>query len=76
MGSEKRLKDLENHQRMHRKYWLKCLGLQKKYPSHDIVPLKFKLKCNQKQNLAAPKPENLIQKQNYTMLSQNTHLGL
>jgi hypothetical protein len=28
-GSEKLLKDLENHQRIHRKNCLKCLGLQK-----------------------------------------------
>jgi hypothetical protein len=28
-GSEKRLEDLENHQRIHRKYGSKCLDLKK-----------------------------------------------
>jgi hypothetical protein len=28
-GNEKRLKDLKNNQRIHRKYSLKCLDLQK-----------------------------------------------
>jgi hypothetical protein len=39
-GSEKLLKDLENHQRIHRKYRLKCLDLQQIYTSRDTVPLK------------------------------------
>ncbi len=29
--------DLENNQRIHRKYRLKCLDLQEKYPSRDTV---------------------------------------
>jgi hypothetical protein len=29
MGVLKSFEDLENHQRIHRKYRLKCLGLQK-----------------------------------------------
>ncbi len=29
IGSEKLVKDLKNHQRLHRKYCLKCLSLQK-----------------------------------------------
>jgi len=38
VGREKLLKDLKNHQRIHRNYWLECLDL-KKYPSRDTVPL-------------------------------------
>ncbi len=37
----KLLKDFENHQYMHRKYQLKCLGLQEKYPFRDTVLLNY-----------------------------------
>ncbi len=41
-GSEKLLKDLENRQRIHRKYCIKCLDLEKKNSSRDTVPLNRK----------------------------------
>ncbi len=39
-GSEKPLKDLETHQRIHRKYWLKCLDLPKYF---QFVTLSLKI---------------------------------
>ncbi len=38
ISSEKVLKDLENYQFIHRKYWFQCLDLRKIYPSRDTVP--------------------------------------
>ncbi len=38
-GIEKLVKNHEKYQRIHRKYGLKCLDRQKKYPSLDTVPL-------------------------------------
>ncbi len=40
-GSEKLFKNLENHYRICKKFWLKCLYLQKKYLSSDTVPIIF-----------------------------------